>query len=564
MTRVKGGPRDRRTALLSVACAAAVIYGATSASSQGPALSEQGRAVSAVEGPALSEQSRAVSAVEGRKRIYLTAVASSLIEQGLAAPAPTGVAEGFKEVPTPGVRVVPTVARSTDVPWIDSNGWRFQRGLDKANYAKLPAGSAPLAAAEAFTFNVEAVLNPDPGDVEDLGRMLRFLKDNDQPPLPALADVGVVDDGSAVMGEVLNMLTRRNLLYRVVSAPERTLPVTVQLGTPDFPPAAARNPVEFAARVRAKVGDDNRLVRLYGTSTVIARLTGDGKRARLYLLSFERGRRQQQGPNPQAIRVRLRGRYTPAKFAAYAAPPDAALTDLRHVGNTTEFWVPSFSTSAVIDLDAIGAAAVLESPFSPAELELDADPTTAPWREAPRVVANRNKSGEPIPGPPTEIRSRWTKQNLYLLYTCPYDELNLKPDPTAAVETPRLWNWDVAEAFIGSDYEHIGRYKEFQVSPQSEWVDLDIDRANPKTQAGMKWNSGYAVKGRIDAGAKVWYGMMRIPFSAIDTRPPEPGRELRIGLFRIAGVTTKTHYSWQPTNGVTFHVPEAFGVLRLR
>jgi hypothetical protein len=336
------------------------------------------------------------------------------------------------------------------------------------------------------------------------------------------------------------------------------------MGAPDFPSEAARNPVEFAARVRAKLGDDNRLVRLYGTSTVIARLTGDGKRARLYLLAFDRSRRQQQGPNPQAIRVRLLGRYQLAKFAAYAAPPDAALTDLRHVGNTTEFWVPGFSTSAIIDLDAMSGPPVLESAYSPTELELDADPTTAQWRDAPRVVASRNKSGEPIPGPPTEIRSRWTKQHLYLLYTCPYDELNLKPDPTPSVETPRLWNWDVAEAFIGSDYEHIGRYKEFQVSPQSEWVDLDIDRANPKTQAGMKWNSGYAVKGRIDVGAKVWYGMMRIPFSAIDTRPPEAGRELRIGLFRIAGVTTKTHYSWQPTNGITFHVPEAFGVLRLR
>jgi hypothetical protein len=207
---------------------------------------------------------------------------------------------------------------------------------------------------------------------------------------------------------------------------------------------------------------------------------------------------------------------------------------------------------------------VLESAYSPRELDLNPDPTTEDWRAAPRVVANRDKAGQPIEGPPTEIRSRWTRENLYLLYTCPYDELNLKPDPTPSAETPRLWNWDVAEAFIGSDYAHIGRYKEFQVSPQSEWVDLDIDRTNPKGQAGMKWDSGYAVKGRIDARTKVWYGMMRIPFSAIDPRPPEPGRELRIGLYRIAGVNPKKHYSWRPTDGITFHVPEAFGVLRLR
>jgi hypothetical protein len=57
---------------------------------------------------------------------------------------------------------------------------------------------------------------------------------------------------------------------------------------------------------------------------------------------------------------------------------------------------------------------------------------------------------------------------------------------------------------------------------------------------------------------------MRIPFRAIDARPPVAGRELRIGLFRIAGVTTKTHYSWRPTGSTTFHVPEAFGTLLLR
>jgi len=303
--------------------------------------------------------------VEGRRPVYVTSAAASLVEQGLAAPAPTGAeAAAFEEVPHPRVRSVPTVARATNVPWIDSNGWRFQRGIQKANYAKLPAGFAALAAAEAFTFNVDAILNPDPADVEELGKMLQFVKANDQPPLPALANIGVVDDRSSLMGEVLNLLTRRNLLYRVVSAPDPALGLTVQLGTPDFPREAASNPNEFAARVRAKLGDDNRLVRLYGTSTVIARLTGDGRRARLILLAFDRNRRQQT-EDPEAIRVRLLGRYRPAKFAPYRAGSNRTLTDLRHSGNTTEFWVPSFNTVAIIDLDAIGDAAVLESAYSP-------------------------------------------------------------------------------------------------------------------------------------------------------------------------------------------------------
>jgi hypothetical protein len=206
---------------------------------------------------------------------------------------------------------------------------------------------------------------------------------------------------------------------------------------------------------------------------------------------------------------------------------------------------------------------VLESAYAKRDFELSADPNRAEWAKARRVNAGRDYLDHPIAGRPMEIRSRWTKENLYLLYICSYEQLNLKPDPDTSRETPQLWNWDVAEAFIGSDYAHIARYKEFQVSPQGEWVDLDIDRENQKGQQGMKWNSGYAVKGRIDAQAKVWYGEMRIPFAAIDTRPPVKGRELRIGLYRIAGIAPKQYFAWRPTGQTSFHVPQAFGTLRL-
>ena len=204
-------------------------------------------------------------------KLYLTAAASSLVEQGLASAAPAGPdAASYQEIPSPGVRYLPNVARATNIPWIDSNGWRFARGMRKVSYTNVPAGSASLAAAEAFVFNVDAIINPDPKDLVDLGRMLRFLKANEQAPLPEMVNIGVVDSPSPLLNEVLNLLTRRNLLYKVVPAPDRTLDLNVQLGTPDFPAEAAANPYEFAARVRAKLGDDKRLVRLYGTSTVIA------------------------------------------------------------------------------------------------------------------------------------------------------------------------------------------------------------------------------------------------------------------------------------------------------
>jgi hypothetical protein len=151
-----------------------------------------------------------------------------------------------------------------------------------------------------------------------------------------------------------------------------------------------------------------------------------------------------------------------------------------------------------------------------------------------------------------------------LLFVCQYEDLNLKPGPSTAAETPQLWNWDVAEAFLGADLANIGRYREFQVSPQGEWIDLDIDRSGPQRGGGAAWNSGMHVKSRIDAGRKIWYGEMRIPFEALSGGPPEGGRELRAGFFRIAGKDPdKKKVSWQATGTATFHVPEKFGRLRL-
>jgi hypothetical protein len=281
-------------------------------------------------------------------RVYVAGAAASLIEQGLALPAPTGPdAATFQVVPPPSVRNVPNVANATSDPWIDSNAWRFHRGMQRASYVQLPAGSAGLAAAEAFTFGMDAILNADPADLAELGQVLRFLKAHDQPRMPRLVNIGIVDDGTPAMGEVLNMLTRRNLLYRVVAQPDRRLNLTVQLGTPDFPKDAASNPSEFAARVRAKLGDDNRLVRLYGTTTAIVHLTGAEARARLYVLSYSRNR------NQTGLRIRLARRYETTGFAAYGATSDSKVTDLKHPGKTTEFSLPAFSTIAIVDLTAI-------------------------------------------------------------------------------------------------------------------------------------------------------------------------------------------------------------------
>jgi hypothetical protein len=198
------------------------------------------------------------------------------------------------------------------------------------------------------------------------------------------------------------------------------------------------------------------------------------------------------------------------------------------------------------------------------DVGLSTDPTSAFWRAARPVYMQKDAQGHPVPDYRTEVRTRWTEKNLYLLFICPYQELNLKPDPKTATETNQLWNWDVAEAFIGSDFKNIRRYKEFEVSPQGEWIDLDIDLDNPHHENGWTWNSGFKVATRIDKTSRVWYAAMKIPYSSIDSRPARVGNMLRANLFRSQGpASQRQQVTWREPMSDSFHVPERFGLLKL-
>ncbi len=207
---------------------------------------------------------------------------------------------------------------------------------------------------------------------------------------------------------------------------------------------------------------------------------------------------------------------------------------------------------------------VIISARAKADFTLTADPNAANWKSVSGVVTELGRRGENILNHRTEIRSRWTSKNLYLLFVCQYEELNLKANPSTTTETNKLWEWDVAEAFIGTDFNDIKHYTEYQVSPQGEWVDLDIDRKPSPAKHNVEWNSGYEVKARVDAAKKIWYGEMRIPIAKFDQRKPKVGLEMRANFYRIQGAAPNRKFiNWQPVNSDNYHTPEAFGKLRL-
>jgi hypothetical protein len=219
-------------------------------------------------------------------------------------------------------------------------------------------------------------------------------------------------------------------------------------------------------------------------------------------------------------------------------------------------------TGAVL---AANSAAPILSAGAAADTALTADPDSQFWKPIEGVLANQDNMGNPVTKEVMKIRSRWTQGNLYILFSCAFTSLYLKPDPKTNEETNGLWNWDVAEAFIGDNFENINLYKEFEVSPQGEWIDLDIDSSKPGgSPGGWRWNSGFKVKARIDDAKKVWYAEMCIPFQSISRKPPIPGLRLRINFFRTQGAASnRLLLTWRPTHAPTFHVPAEFGIIQL-
>jgi hypothetical protein len=202
--------------------------------------------------------------------------------------------------------------------------------------------------------------------------------------------------------------------------------------------------------------------------------------------------------------------------------------------------------------------------FTDRDAKHDTDPNSAFWAGASSILAQSDTFGRPVPGHRTEIYAQWGSTHLYFLFVCAYDALHLRPSPATGTKTQELWNWDVAEVFIGSDFEHIGRYKEFEVSPQGEWLDIAVDLDKSNIPKEWLWSSGVEAAAHIAADEQTWYGFLRIPYSSIDDRPAAAGNRLRINFFRSQGPPEAyREIAWQPCYQASFHVPEFFGILQL-
>jgi hypothetical protein len=237
------------------------------------------------------------------------------------------------------------VASPTQRPWIFANGWRFLRRPSGRYWYEPPAGRSSLALAEAFAYGVDAVVAVKPEDLADAGRALAFLAGVRSLDLPAVADATVVDDASPEIPEVLNLLSRRNILYQVAAkAPRADGGLVVRLGKKPFKRDDAADPDAFALKVRRAIGDEKRSIRVFGTEVVLARVEGDATRRRVHLLNYS-------GRPLEGARVRLRGRWSLPQVHAFGET--AVAEDYALGADATEVSVSVVVSYAVLDFTGV-------------------------------------------------------------------------------------------------------------------------------------------------------------------------------------------------------------------
>ena len=210
--------------------------------------------------------------------------------------------------------------------------------------------------------------------------------------------------------------------------------------------------------------------------------------------------------------------------------------------------------------------AALTIPHVAGSPELTADPKSRIWELSAKTVILKDCTRSlDYPELQSTVRAFWTDSDLYLLFLCPYKKLNIFPLPQNDKARDKLWDRDVVEMFLGDDWTNIRHYREFEIAPTGDWIDLaiDLDRDN----YDKNWRSGWQTTAKIDEASHTWYAAARIPLKSISSHPVKEGTRWRMNLYRIDGdgPDAKRHFlCWQPTCAPgrdPNHVPENFGSL---
>jgi len=186
-------------------------------------------------------------------------------------------------------------------------------------------------------------------------------------------------------------------------------------------------------------------------------------------------------------------------------------------------------------------------------------PTPSSWDKAKLLRFDADWQGKNAdPERETEVRLLWTSQILFVRFRAKYRTITVFPDAEPSGRRDQLWDRDVAEVFLQPDPSNLRRYKEFEVSPNGQWIDLDIA---PGEKHDLK--SGMTRRVVLHEGAKEWVAELAIPMRCL-VKKFDSAKTWRVNFYRVEGASEPRFYSaWQSTGTEVpnFHVPEVFGEL---
>jgi alpha-galactosidase len=192
-------------------------------------------------------------------------------------------------------------------------------------------------------------------------------------------------------------------------------------------------------------------------------------------------------------------------------------------------------------------------------LDPEGFPKSSAWELAKALRFDADWKGKNAdPERETEVRLLWTPETLYLRFRAKFRTITIFVDAEPSGRREQLWDRDVVEVFLQPDPSKLRRYKEFEVSPNGRWIDLDIA---PGEKHDLK--SGLRRRVILNDASKTWNAELAIPMNCLVNRF-DPGAAWRVNFYRVEGATEPRFYSaWRPTGTAVpnFHIPEAFGQL---
>ncbi|MBX3201380.1 MAG: DUF362 domain-containing protein [Labilithrix sp.] len=183
------------------------------------------------------------------------------------------------------------------------------------------------------------------------------------------------------------------------------------------------------------------------------------------------------------------------------------------------------------------------------------------WRTAPPVSFSTDWSGAET-GIRTRVRFAWSERAFYTLWELEGAGVDVDASRPRETERAKLYEEDCVELFLGQAPGDRTRYYEVEVGPLGHFLDVAIDRAAKKSDVG--WSSAPEIATKVDRDAR------RVTIE-VALRAPEivralaPGAVLPLALYRMEGKSPRRYLAWSPTRTPkpNFHVPDAFGTLRL-